>query len=203
MFSYQGHPIRNIVFDLGKVLLQYDWESYLRSFSFDEKTYEIIADAIFRNPDWETGDAGTVTPEEWEELFVENAPDYESDIRRVFSGIRKTISPMPYTEEWIHYFRQRGLSLYFLSNYSEKLHQDTLEHMSFLNDFDGGVFSYEVKCIKPDLRIYQILLERFRLEPSETLFFDDRPENIEAAKKLGIHGVVFTPKIVYDMLQGN
>ena len=203
MFSYQGHPIRNIVFDLGKVLLQYDWESYLRSFSFDEKTYEIIADAIFRNPDWETGDAGTVTPEEWEELFVENAPDYESDIRRVFSGIRKTISPMLYTEEWIHYFRQRGLSLYFLSNYSEKLHQDTLEHMSFLNDFDGGVFSYEVKCIKPDLRIYQILLERFRLEPSETLFFDDRPENIEAAKKLGIHGVVFTPKIVYDMLQGD
>ena len=203
MFSYQGHPIRNIVFDLGKVLLQYDWESYLRSFSFDEKTYEIIADAIFRNPDWETGDAGTVTPEEWEELFVENAPDYESDIRRVFAGIRKTISPMLYTEEWIHYFRQWGLKLYFLSNYSEKLHQDTLEHMSFLNDFDGGVFSYEVKCIKPDLRIYQILLERFRLEPSETLFFDDRPENIEAAKKLGIHGVVFTPKIVYDMLQGD
>ena len=57
---------------------------------------------------------------------------------------------------------------------------------------DGGVFSYQEHVIKPDERIYQILLERYALLPEETLFLDDNAENIAAAQKLGIHGIVFT-----------
>lgn len=194
--------IRNIVFDLGKVLLSYDWESYLESFKFDKKTYEIMADAIFRNHVWEMGDEGIVTPDEWIELFVKNAPLYEAEIRDILSGIKKTISPMDYTNDWIQYFKNKGYHLYYLSNYSEKLYIETKHDMQFIEEFDGGIFSYRVKCIKPEEKIYRILLDTYQLNPKETLFFDDRKENVSAAIKMGIQGVVFTPDIAYNMLNG-
>ena len=194
--------IRNIVFDLGKVLLSYDWESYLESFKFDKKTYEIMADAIFRNRVWEMGDEGIVTPDEWIELFVKNAPLYEAEIRDILSGIKKTISPMDYTNDWIQYFKNKGYHLYYLSNYSEKLYIETKHDMKFIEEFDGGIFSYRVKCIKPEEKIYRILLDTYQLTPKETLFFDDRKENVSTAIKMGIQGVVFTPDIAYNMLKG-
>ena len=194
--------IRNIVFDLGKVLLSYDWESSLESFKFDKKTYEIMADAIFRNRVWEMGDEGIVTPDEWIELFVKNAPLYEAEIRDILSGIKKTISPMDYTNDWIQYFKNKGYHLYYLSNYSEKIYIETKHDMKFIEEFDGGIFSYRVKCIKPEEKIYRILLDTYQLNPKETLFFDDRKENVSTAIKMGIQGVVFTPDIAYNMLKG-
>ena len=194
--------IRNIVFDLGKVLLSYDWESSLESFKFDKKTYEIMADAIFRNRVWEMGDEGIVTPDEWIELFVKNAPLYEAEIRDILSGIKKTISPMDYTNDWIQYFKNKGYHLYYLSNYSEKLYIEIKHDMKFIEEFDGGIFSYRVKCIKPEEKIYRILLDTYQLNPKETLFFDDRKENVSTAIKMGIQGVVFTPDIAYNMLKG-
>ena len=202
MSNYIEKGVKNVVFDLGQVLLKYDWEGYLHSSGYEGELFEIIADAIFRNQDWVTGDAGTVTPEEWGQLFVENAPEYEADIRKVFSGIRNTISQFPYVKRWIDLLKKEGYRLYFLSNYSEKLHKDTVHHMDFMEEFDGGIFSYEVKCIKPDLKIYELLLEKYHLNPEETIFYDDRKENVDAALKLGIKAKIFTPEIAYGMLQG-
>ncbi len=201
MGKYLEDGIKNIVFDLGQVLLKYDWASYLHDLGYEGELFDVMANAIFCNPDWETGDAGTVTPNEWEQLFIENAPEYESDIKKVFSGIKHTISKFSYTDAWVSLLKNEGYHLYFLSNYSEKLHHDTKQHMDFMKNFDGGIFSYEVKCIKPDFKIYQLLLEKYNLRPEETAFYDDRIENIEAAAKLGIQAKLFTPKVACDMLQ--
>jgi len=200
MAKYLEDGIKNIVFDLGQVLLKYDWASYLTSLGYKGVEFDILADAIFRNPDWETGDAGTVTPEEWEQLFLENVAEYKEDIKKVYNGIQYTIEKFPYTDEWIQLLKKEGYHLYFLSNYSEKLHKDTIHHMDFLAQFNGGIFSYEVKCIKPDLKIYELLLEKYNLDPAETVFFDDRKENVDAACKLGIQAKIFTPETAYDML---
>lgn len=188
-----------VVFDLGKVLVQYDWESYLSSFQFDEETYHIVANAMFLNEDWEAGDRGA-SPEEWLELFIDNAPEYEEEIREVYENLDECIYPFDYTLEWIEYFEERGYRIFYLSNYSEGLYEMTQDKLSFIEAFDGGVFSYQEKCIKPDKRIYEILLERYQIIPEETLFFDDRKENIETAIKLGMQGVLFTPEIVKGYL---
>ena len=200
MAKYLEDGIKNIVFDLGQVLLKYDWAFYLNSLGYKGELFEILANAIFRNPDWETGDAGTVTPDEWKQLFIDNAPEYKEDIKKVYAGIRYTIEKFPYTDAWIELLKNQGYKLYFLSNYSEQLHKDTVQHMDFLAQFDGGIFSYEVKCIKPDLKIYKLLLEKYNLTPAETVFFDDRKENVDAACKLGIQANIFTQKTAYDML---
>ena len=63
--------------------------------------------------------------------------------------------------------------------------------MPFLENMDGVVFSCEVKEIKPEPEIYKTLLSRFGLKPEESVFLDDRPENCEAARKLGIHAIEF------------
>ena len=88
-----------IIFDIGNVLLAYDWRSYLQEFDFSPEVFRIIAEAVFLNEDWERGDQGGITSRQWEELFLENAPGYEKEIRQVFDGLSHTIRPLPYTTE--------------------------------------------------------------------------------------------------------
>lgn len=192
--------MNTVIFDIGNVLVGYDWQNYLRTFHFTEEIYEQVADAVFRNKDWEEGDIGRISTEEWLNLFIENAPGLEPQIRRVFAGFAGTIVPLSYTEEWISYFRSLGFRLYYLSNYSRELYQKTRDKLKFLDTFDGGIFSYEVKCIKPDESIYRLLLKRYSICPGEALFYDDRPENVETAVRLGIKGIVFHQDIPLQMM---
>lgn len=188
-----------VIFDLGKVLVQYDWETYLASFQFDETTYEAIANAIFLNEDWEEGDKGAPA-DEWLQMFIENAPEYEGEIRKVYENLGDCVYPFNYTLDFVEYFEERGYRIFYLSNYSEGLYEKTKEKLSFIEAFDGGIFSYCEKSIKPDKTIYKLLLERYDIHPEETLFFDDRTDNVAVAKELGIQGIVFTPKVVNDYI---
>lgn len=189
-----------VIFDLGKVLVEYDWQSYLKSFSFDKKVSNAIANAMFLNKDWEEGDKGA-DAEQWLSLFIENAPEYEKEIRMVYEHLEGCAYRFPYTLELIEFFEKRGFRIYFLSNYSEYLYEKTKETLSFLDRFDGGIFSFQEKCIKPDKMIYKRLLEKYHISPNEAIFFDDREENIIAAEELGILGVVFTPEIADKILK--
>ncbi|MGF0032884.1 HAD family hydrolase [Bariatricus sp. SGI.154] len=193
--------MKTVIFDLGKVLVDYDWETYLRTFHYEEDIYQRVADAVFRNEDWVQGDIGNVTTEEWLNLFIENAPECEAQIREVFQGFGGTIVPLDYTEAWIRYFRENGYRIYYLSNFSCELYRQSKETLSFIDDFDGGIFSWKEKCIKPDEEIYHRLLNRYSIIPEEALFYDDRPENVEAARKLGINGIVFHKDIPLQMME--
>lgn len=190
-----------VIFDLGKVLVEYDWQSYLETFSFDDEVFHIISKAMFLNEDWETGDRGA-TSEEWLSLFIENAPSYETEIRKVYRDLGECAYLFPYTLELVEYFEEKGYRIFFLSNYSEYLYEKTKEKLCFLDAFDGGVFSFHEKCIKPDKSIYMRLLERYNICPEEAIFFDDREENIRAAEEVGIHGILFTQETADKILKG-
>ena len=103
-------------------------------------------------------------------------------------------------EDLIRWFREKGYRIYFLSNYSEGLYEKTKDRLHFIESFHGGVFSWKEKCLKPDARIYRILLKRYDLNPASCLFFDDREDNVVAACREGIHGVVFGPSVVEEIL---
>ncbi len=180
-----------IIFDIGNVLAAFKWEDYLHSLGFDAKTYEHVADAMFRNEDWDAGDSGLVTTEQWLNLFIENDPAYEAQIRDTFENFGRSIVPYEYTKPWTTMLKQQMKRLYFLSNYSDEMYRQSKEQLDFLGYFDGGVFSWEEKCMKPDERIYKILLERYRLKPEKCVFFDDRMENVEGARKAGMQAFLF------------
>lgn len=189
-----------IVFDIGNVLIAFAWEDYLKSLGFDAETYEHVADAMFRNEDWDAGDLGLVTTEQWLELFIENDPAYEAQIRYTFENFGRSIVPYNYTKPWTTLLKQQKKRLYFLSNYSDEMYRQSKEQLDFLGYFDGGVFSWEEKCMKPDERIYKILLERYHLTPEKCIFFDDRMENVEGARKAGMQAFLFHTDIPLQLL---
>ncbi len=189
-----------IVFDIGNVLIAFAWEEYIQSLGFDEETCEHVADAMFRNKDWDAGDSGLVTTQEWLNLFIENDPAYETQIRYTFENFGKSIVPYEFTRPWTMGLRQKK-SLYFLSNYSEEMFRQSKEQLDFLGYFNGGVFSWEEKCMKPDDEIYRILLKRYHLVPEKCVFFDDRIENVEGARRAGMKAVLFHTDIPLQLLK--
>lgn len=192
--------MKAVIFDLGNVLVKYDWKSYLKQFGFPEETGKALADAIFLSAAWEEGDAGLYDEKTWLLAFIANAPKYENEIRMVYDTLGGCISRFEYTLDLIQSFREKGYRIYYLSNYSGYLKDASWESLSFLETFDGGVFSYQEKCLKPDEQIYRILLERYHLNPEDALFLDDRAENVAAAQKLGMNGIVWTPECAAGFL---
>jgi HAD superfamily hydrolase (TIGR01509 family) len=100
-------------------------------------------------------------------------------------------APISCTEQLIAELKERGYRLYVLSNMSS----DFIEHIrrfDVYRQFEGDVVSCEVKTVKPESEIYQIVLDRFALDPAETLFIDDREANLRAAEQFGISTFHFT-----------
>ena len=183
--------IRNIIFDVGKVLVSYEPEEYMKQMGLDDAARAAIQAAMFENPLWELSDQGLGTPEEFLQKFIAGAPQYEDEIRRVHESVGGTIALLPYAMDWILSLKERGFHIYILSNYSENMLNQTEDKLEFLPLADGVVFSYACRLAKPQREIYLHLLDEFWLEPEESIFLDDRLENIRAAEELGIHGIVF------------
>lgn len=183
--------IQNIIFDVGNVLMDYDWQTYLKGFNFPQEEYDKIAKASFCNPVWNERDRGTLPEEAYVQKFVNAAPEYEADIREVMRRTPECISNMDYAQTWVKYLKDKGYHLYILSNYSHYMLEANRSMMSFLPYMDGAVFSCDVEMIKPEPEIYQYILEQYDLNPSETVFLDDRKENCQGAEKQGIHAIQF------------
>ena len=185
--------LKNIIFDVGQVLVSYDWESYLKAFHFSAEEEKLIAEKVFKSQIWNERDRGLLSEEEYRKQFIAALPaEYEADVKRVIEESGKTIGIKDYAETWTGYLKSQGYRLYILSNYSQfMLDQTRPGKMPFLKNMDGVIFSCEVQQIKPEADIYETLLSRFGLKPEESVFLDDRPENCEAARKLGIHAIEF------------
>ncbi|WP_310604944.1 HAD family hydrolase [Anaerosporobacter sp.] len=183
--------IKNIIFDIGNVLMAFCWEKHFRSFGFSEDIFQKVAKATVLSPTWDEFDKGALNPEQLLRDFIKNDPTVEEEIRQVYEDISGTIEIYPYAEEWIRTLKENGYNVYVLSNFSEKLHNECGNKVDFLKEVDGYILSYQEKLIKPDDRIYQTLIQRYGLVPEESVFIDDRADNIQAARKNGLLGIVF------------
>ena len=183
--------IKNIIFDIGRVLVTFDPIQYVNSLGFDEETARAVVSAIFHDPLWIETDRGVIPVEEFEEAFVANAPDYEPQIREAYRKMDGMIQLMPYTMSWMKGLKERGYRLYVLSNYGEYLFLKSKDRLDFMPYMDGAVISYQIQMIKPDQEIYEYILNKYGLLPEESVFIDDRPENVEGAKLIGMNGILF------------
>lgn len=183
--------VENIIFDVGKVLVKFEWEAYLDSFEFTPEKRDKIAKAVFLSDTWNERDRGSYEEEYYVNQMVKAAPDCEAEIRAVMKGSGKTIEKMEYADTWVRYLKDKGYKVYILSNYGNETMRMTKQKLTFLKYVDGAVFSCDVKQIKPEPEIYRTLIERYHLEPEKSVFLDDRKENCEAAEKFGIHAIQF------------
>lgn len=185
-------PVRNVVFDLGAVLI--DWDPrylYRELIDSEEKVEEFLATVCTGewNRQLDLGKPGEVAVAELSAKFPEKAALISAYWKRwpeMLGG------PIHESVDLLMELKARGTPLYALSNWHHETFAVALREFPFLRLFDGKIISGEVGMAKPDRRIYDLLLETYRLDPRETLFVDDRKENVQAAWEVGMNAVQFT-----------
>lgn len=183
--------IKNVVFDIGNVLTLFAWREYFSSFGYDDETLEKLAKATVLSPAWLEYDKGAFSDEEIIKLFIANDPSIEKEILETLTCIKGLLIRCDYAIPWIQELKEKGLQVFYLSNFSRPAYRDCQDTIDFVPYTDGGIFSYRVNLIKPDAAIYQLLLEQYGLTASECVFIDDTLHNVEAAKALGMAGIQF------------
>ena len=183
--------IRNVIFDIGLVLIRFDWDAYMRMLFDDADTRRAVTAAMWQNPDWNELDRGVLTLDEVLALFTENAPEYADAIREALMRLGEAPEKQPYAIPWIEALKAKGYRVYYLSNYFEYLMQEAPQVLDFLPHTDGGVFSCHEKITKPDPEIYRRLCARFSLRPEECVFLDDTQANVDAARAYGMQAIRF------------
>ena len=195
--------IRNIIIDIGNVLTDFRWKEFLEDKGFDEAMVKRIAKASVQSTVWNEIDRGVWSMEELMQAFIRQDPEIEEELRRAYGDITGMVTKRAYAIPWIQELREKGYRVYYLSNFSEKAYEDCADALDFLPYTDGGILSYREKLVKPDPEIYRRLLSRYSLEAQESVFLDDTAMNVEAAERLGIHGICFrTKEQVEEELRG-
>ncbi len=184
--------IKNIVFDIGNVLVYFAWKEAMVKLGFSEEAIDTLDKNFINNELWDLMDRGRHTEEEIIDLTCKQNPQYEKEIRLFWENNLLSIEPYEYSKPWIISLKEKGLKVYLLTNYPDSFFKKSVEHrFPFYPYVDGEVVSSREKFRKPEKEIYEILFNRYNIKPEESVFFDDRPVNIEAAKKLGMHAFVF------------
>ncbi len=183
--------IKNIVLDVGRVLVSWEWDHVLDALGFTGERREAVVNATVCSVDWLQSDLSILSDEEILKLFIRNAPQYEAEIRLLWAHVPDMIAQYPYSKDWIISMKNKGYQVYILSNYGRYTYEVTQEALFCTKLADGGIFSYEVGLIKPDPKIYEELMTRYQLKAEECVFLDDSLANIQAARGLGWSGIVF------------
>ena len=178
--------IRNLIFDVGGVLLGYRWKDMLLEHGLDEERAEYLGTHMFANPYWSIYDYGA----EPEEVIVRGLqliyPEYREELAWFIENADQMPVERPAVCERVRILKEKGYRIYLLSNYPERLFKLHTAASPFMDLIDGAVISYEVHMVKPERRIYQYLLDKYDLKAEECAFFEDRPANVEAARRVGI-----------------
>lgn len=182
--------IKNIVFDLGGVIIDYTPEKIV-SGRFDEETCCYIIDNIFHSPEWNEIDRGVTTPDEAFGYLKERLG--EENYCRIIDIVDNLGDYMPPFEDTyflIERLKKAGWPIYLLSNIPPYFYR-CRENIPALRFFDGTVISSDIKMCKPEIGIFEHLCTEFGLSPSECVFIDDMQKNVDGAVKAGFSGICF------------
>lgn len=181
--------IRNIIFDIGEVLMGYRWQYVLRCSGLSAEDGLRVGAEIFDDSIWYNLDAGNIMLTEASRQYRAKYPEDADNIDFFLTHPELMPEGRPDVWEYLPKLKEKGYKLFALSNYGKELFDVHIRNAGFLQYLDGAVISYELHLCKPDAAIYQALLNKYELNPSESVFLDDRLENIEGANKCGIKGV--------------
>ncbi len=192
--------IKNVIFDLGRVLIDWNPKEYLKKRIEDEEKIKAIFREVFASKEWLEIDRGTISFEEAMKLFQDKLPSCKAEIEDIFDNIIELIPPI---EKNVEIFKEVAskYNTYILSNFGDKSFDMIYEKYPWFKLFDGHIVSSKVKQIKPERDIYETLINKYNLNTYETIFIDDTLVNIKASEKLGIKGVHYTgEECLRDML---
>lgn len=183
--------IRNILFDMGQVLIRFDQGFFIRRLGIDGEDMDLLMREVFRSVEWVQMDRGTLREEEAFEKIAPRLPERLHDAaKKLLCMWDRPILEIEGMYALVAELKEKGYGIYLLSNASVRQH-DYWPRVPASRFFDGKLISADVKVIKPQPEIYRLCLETFGLKAEECFFIDDSPANIEGALNCGIPGAVF------------
>jgi 2-haloacid dehalogenase len=182
-----------VVFDLGGVLI--DWNPrhlYRKLFAGDEAAMEDFL-ATVCTPEWNRCQDAGRSFAEGARLLKAQYPEKAELIDAYGARFDEMLAgPIAGSVDILAELKDRGAPLYGLTNWSAETYAPARERFAFLSWFQGILVSGEVKIIKPDPRMFELLIERFAIDPYNAVYIDDAEANVEAARPFGIHAIHFT-----------
>lgn len=183
--------VKNIILDMGNVLLDYNPHIILEKILDNKEERELIYQELFLGDEWVQGDLGFITNEQRYEGVSKRVPEsLHAKLKACVDGWNICMVPLKGAKEFCEYVKSRDYGIYVLSNASTDFCEYFPKHFD-LDFFDGIVISSEVHIVKPDTGIYRYLLEKYGLRAEDCLFIDDRRNNVEGALACGMQTYLF------------
>ncbi len=181
--------IKNIIFDIGNVLATFEPKVFLHKVLNNPVIEQKIYEVVFSNSTlWNLYDQGIYEAEDVVEIASKNIPELKKEIELVLTNWVQYVLLISSSMEVIKRYKD-AYSLFILSNIPRDNYEYISSHYDYMHEVKGGVYSYQYKMIKPDIRLFQVLLQKYELCANECLFIDDKLENVESAKSLGFHTI--------------
>ena len=193
--------IKNIIFDLGNVIINYNQKQIINNFTKKEEEIKYIYSEIFHSPEWTLMDLGDITNDKAIEVINKRNGDRYEKLTQIFLHEwykKQTINRD--IVELAKRLKEKGYNLYVLSNMAN-LTYEYFKNDEFFSLCTGIVISAHEHVKKPDEKVYKLLLERYNLNAEECLFIDDDDsgKNYETANKIGIKGRRIIPNQAEDI----
>ncbi|WP_223609373.1 HAD family phosphatase [Chryseobacterium sp. OSA05B] len=187
--------IKNIIFDFGGVLMDWNPRYFFKDYFNDDEKMEHFLENIAQSEWNEQQDKGRSLAE-GTNIQVKKFPEWEKELRAYYDNWTVMLkSDIPENVEILRRLKNTDYQLFGLTNWSEETFPYALENYDFFQIFNGKiVVSGTEKLIKPDPKIWHVLLERYNIQADESVFIDDNPKNIEMAKTLGFHTIHVLPE---------
>ena len=184
--------IKNIVFDMGMVLIRFDRQVFLDHAGVtDPDDRELLLREVFLSLEWSRMDRGSLTDAEAAEIICRRVPERLHDaVWKLVTFWDRPILEVDGMCELVAELKANGYGIYLLSNASLRQHE-YWPRIPASRYFDGTLVSADVKLVKPQPEIYLLLCQKFRLRPEECFFIDDATLNVEAAFRCGMQSAVF------------
>ena len=200
LLHYTNFPImiKNLIFDFGKVLVDYDFEAFFRRYITDEERCRAFTPILHNEEVQRMFDREEHSFDEIIEEIICQHREFEQEIRYFATHYPEIVTnEVEGMRDLLTRLKGEGYRLYGLTNWCSKVYL-TMAQFEIFDLLDGYIISSEEKVIKPEAEIYQRLFNRFNLKPEECLFADDRAENIEGGRRVGMEGIVFTDARQYE-----
>ena len=200
--------IKNIIFDIGNVLLKFNPKEYFSKMFENEEIGNTMCDLIMQSEIWKQYDLGNCTLEDVKNDFILKKPLLKDEICKMLDLWLPILKPLNESFKVMEDLKKEGYKVYLLSNLSEDAFNYIDKEYHLFDKVDGYVVSFKEHVSKPDFKIYDILVSRYNLNKEECVFLDDTKVNVDAAIAFGMSAIHFMEeksslKELDTLLRGN
>ncbi len=179
-----------VIFDLGNVLLDYKPRRFMGEMGIAPQHIDRLLEIFPGSEEWLELDKDHISDDEFLAGALRKEPALRREIKLYHTRWYDFFKAIPENVAAFYELKEAGAKTYILSNFQKTCFAEMKKHNAFFDDFDGQVISFECGMIKPDPKIYELIISKYQLDPAHTVFIDDTPVNIEAARAAGLKGII-------------